>query len=177
LLALARFQRATNAALERHQAAQIATADNLLDAIVALITVMRQSNELHNLPGTRQRVLRIPRLTLMMQPERPVVGRSNGIMPKPRKGKFIMVKQSVITAFVVGLLTVSANAEPQTSRSFYNSRGSFSGSATTYGNNTSVYDARGRFDGSAIRNSDGTTSLYDRNGHFIGSSHNSTQPK
>jgi hypothetical protein len=68
---------------------------------------------------------------------------------------------------------VAAGAEPSSSqsssRSFYDQRGSFAGSATTRGNETSFSDQRGRFAGSAIKNSDGTTSFYDRNGRFTGS--------
>jgi hypothetical protein len=64
--------------------------------------------------------------------------------------------------------------QSSTSRSFYDSRGSFAGSAVTRGNSTSFTDRNGRFDGTAIRNSDGTTSFYDRNGHFTGSSTNTT---
>jgi hypothetical protein len=61
-------------------------------------------------------------------------------------------------------------AEPQQrSQSFYDARGSFAGSATTRGNQTSFTDRAGKFDGTAIRNSDGTTSFYDRSGHFTGS--------
>lgn len=90
-----------------------------------------------------------------------------------RKESF-MTKLSVIAALAAGFLS-SANAEPWTSRSFYNERGHFSGSAITRGNSTSTYDSSGRFSGSTIRNSNGTTSFYDRNGRFIGSSTNRTR--
>jgi hypothetical protein len=75
------------------------------------------------------------------------------------------------------LVVTNANAEPSTSRSFYDGKGSFAGSSTTNGNSTSFTDRNGRFDGTSIKNSDGTTSVYDRNGHFVGSSTNTTQPR
>jgi hypothetical protein len=76
----------------------------------------------------------------------------------------------LIVLFVAG----PALAQSTTTRSFYDSNGSFAGSSATRGNTTSFSDQAGRFKGSAIRNSDGTTSLYDRNGHFTGSVTNTT---
>ena len=57
-----------------------------------------------------------------------------------------------------------------TTRSFYDSHGSFAGQSFTRGNSTSFSDGQGRFSGSAIRNSNGTTSFYDGRGRFTGSS-------
>lgn len=85
-----------------------------------------------------------------------------------------MIKLSIAVALAAGLLVSTASAEPQTSRSFYDSRGHFSGSATTRGNSTSFTDSRGHFSGSAIRHRDGT-SYYDRSGRFIGSSANTSR--
>jgi hypothetical protein len=80
----------------------------------------------------------------------------------------------------VSLCSIAATAtqaQQSTSRSLYDQRGSFAGSATTRGNETSFTDRSGKFDGTAIRNSDGTTSFYDRRGHFTGSSSNTTPPR
>jgi hypothetical protein len=63
------------------------------------------------------------------------------------------------------------------SRSFYDQRGSFSGSSIDHGKGSSFYDRDGRFSGSAIRNSDGTTSYFGPDGKFRGSSTNTTQPR
>jgi hypothetical protein len=87
-------------------------------------------------------------------------------------------------AAVLAALTAPAAAQ-SSSRSFYNSNGSFSGSSVTTpsGSSTqgagtsSFYDRNGHFSGSAIKNSDGTTSFYDGRGHFTGSRSNTTQPK
>jgi hypothetical protein len=80
-----------------------------------------------------------------------------------------------IVAAIVALLLPSW-AHAQQSRSFYDSRGSFAGSATTRGKETTYTDRNGRFDGTAIRDSDGTTSFYDARGRFTGSSTN-TAPR
>jgi hypothetical protein len=81
----------------------------------------------------------------------------------------------IITIVATLLLPTLAQAQ-QSSRSYYDSRGSFAGSSISRGNSTSVYDRNGRFDGSSIRNSDGTTSFYDARGRFTGSSTN-TAPR
>jgi hypothetical protein len=61
-----------------------------------------------------------------------------------------------------------AQAESSASRSFYDGRGSFAGSAVTRGKTTSFYDARGRFAGTAL-NYGRSTSFYDGRGRFTGS--------
>jgi hypothetical protein len=83
-----------------------------------------------------------------------------------------MMFKTLVRATV--LLPSIAFGQSSTSRSFYDSRGSFAGSSVTRGNETSFSDRNGRFNGTAIRNSDGTTSFYDRNGHFTGSVINTT---
>ena len=62
----------------------------------------------------------------------------------------------------------AAAAESTTTRSFYDSHGSFAGQSFTRGNSTSFSDGQGRFSGSAIRNSNGTTSFYDGRGRSPG---------
>lgn len=79
---------------------------------------------------------------------------------------------TAIGLIAISLLAPPAQAEPSTSRSFYDRNGSFAGSSNTHGNSTSFSDRNGRFDGTTIRNSNGTSSFYDRNGHFTGSSSN-----
>jgi hypothetical protein len=83
----------------------------------------------------------------------------------------------VLASLLLIASTGMAVAEPSSSKSFYDQRGSFAGSSVERGNTTTFTDRNGRFDGTAIRNSDGTTSLYDRNGHFVGSSRHTTQPR
>jgi hypothetical protein len=93
-----------------------------------------------------------------------------------RRGAFTLACITALLAIALPMWFIStARAEP--SRSFYDQRGSFAGSAVTRGNATTFSDRNGRFDGTAIRNSDGTTSFYDRRGYFTGSSTNTTQPK
>jgi hypothetical protein len=83
----------------------------------------------------------------------------------------ILMTVICIVVFWIFMALRPAAAEDRT-RSFYDGRGSFAGSSTTYngGRNTSAYDRNGSFSGSAIRNSNGTTSFYDKSGHFTGSS-------
>jgi hypothetical protein len=71
---------------------------------------------------------------------------------------------------IICIMLCSTAASAQTSRSFWDNRGSFAGSSNNNGNQTSFSDRNGHFSGNAIHNSNGTTSFYDRNGHFTGSS-------
>jgi hypothetical protein len=56
------------------------------------------------------------------------------------------------TLLIIAVLAFSAPvaAEPSTTRSFYDNRGSFAGQSFTRGNSTSFSDGQGRFSGSAI---------------------------
>jgi hypothetical protein len=81
----------------------------------------------------------------------------------------------LISLGLLAALTIYAGAEPWTSKSFYNERGSFAGSSVQRGNATSFYNSRGSFDGSAIRHGK-WTSFYDGRGRYTGSSIN-TSPR
>jgi cell division protein FtsI/penicillin-binding protein 2 len=95
-----------------------------------------------------------------------------------RRGAFALACITALLAIAVAMWFISAvRAEPSTSRSYYDQRGSFAGSSVTRGNQTTFTDRNGRFDGTAIKNSDGTTSFYDKSGRFTGSSTNTTQPR
>lgn len=85
--------------------------------------------------------------------------------------KKLLLTTSVLAISAISLAT-SAHTQ-QSSRSFYDSRGHFSGSASTHGNNTALRDRSGHFSGSVIRNNDGSTSLYNSRGHFVGSTRRS----
>ena len=81
------------------------------------------------------------------------------------------MKLVMLCAASVAILAAAPYASAEsTTRSFYDSRGSFAGSSVTRGNSTNVYDHSGRFDGSIIRNNNGTRSFYNRSGRFSGSS-------
>jgi hypothetical protein len=74
----------------------------------------------------------------------------------------------LISLGLLAALTIYAGAEPWTSKSFYNERGSFAGSSVTRGNSSSFYDGQGRFSGSAVRHGKWTT-FYDGRGRYTGS--------
>ena len=79
-----------------------------------------------------------------------------------------------VTLLTITVLITQAKAQ-STARSYYDNRGSFTGSSVTRGNSTSFSDGQGRFSGSAIRHGN-STSFYDKSGHYTGSSMN-TSPK
>lgn len=88
-----------------------------------------------------------------------------------RNQKRPAVLPRLICMFAVLFLVAKCSAaQAEDTRSFYDRNGSFAGSSSTNGRNTSVQDRNGSFSGSVIRNSNGTSSFYDRNGHFTGSS-------
>ena len=74
------------------------------------------------------------------------------------------------TLLIIAVLALSAPvaayAEPSTTRSFYDGRGSFAGQSFTRGNTTSFSDGQGRFSGSAIRHGN-STSFYDARGRYF----------
>jgi hypothetical protein len=86
-------------------------------------------------------------------------------------------KRALLWGFALWLLaTLMAPAKADSvNRSFYNERGSFTGSSITRGNSSSFYDGQGRFSGSAIRHGK-WTSFYDGRGRYTGSSIN-TSPR
>jgi hypothetical protein len=55
------------------------------------------------------------------------------------------VTRAALLCAVALIAVLPISAEAQQSRSFYDQRGSFAGSAVTRGNSTSVYDGRGSF--------------------------------
>jgi hypothetical protein len=88
-----------------------------------------------------------------------------------------MTKRTITIIAVLALLASPALAQQSTSRAYYDRNGSFAGSSTTHGNQTTFTDRAGKFEGTSIRNSDGTTSHYDRAGRFIGSTTTTTTPR
>ena len=87
-----------------------------------------------------------------------------------RRVRYVTPMRTLLILVVLALPAGAAAAEFTTTRSFYDSHGSFAGQSFTRGNSTSFSDGQGRFSGSAIRNSNGTTSFYDGRGRFTGSS-------
>jgi hypothetical protein len=63
----------------------------------------------------------------------------------------------------------AAKADPWTTRSYYDGRGSFAGSSSTHDNRSSFYDSSGRFSGSAIRYGN-RTNFYGPRGNLTGTS-------
>jgi hypothetical protein len=87
------------------------------------------------------------------------------------KFNLVLAGLFLVLLAIVFLIIFGWPASAQTStRSFYDSNGSFAGQSFQHERSTSFSDRNGLYAGSSIRNSDGTTSFYDRSGHFTGSS-------
>ena len=77
-------------------------------------------------------------------------------------------KKVLFWVFVLWLMTHFVHAASAQSRSFYDGRGSFAGTAITRGKTTNFYNKSGQLSGTAI-NTGRSTSIYDGRGRFSGS--------
>jgi hypothetical protein len=83
------------------------------------------------------------------------------------RARLAQVRSAVMLWLIV--MFASAGRAQSTTRSYYNSSGSFAGSSTTRGNTSSFYNNQGGFAGSAVRHGS-STSFYDGQGRYSGSS-------
>ena len=74
-----------------------------------------------------------------------------------------------ILFWVLATFASAGQAQSTTTRSFYNSSGSFAGSSTTRGTSSSFYNGSGAFAGSATRQGK-WTNFYDSQGRYSGTS-------